>query len=121
MFADFRGKCGKYGLEGFQIGGFMKKALYGLSALGMLVMLFATGCKGGSNGAEGAAGPSGPGITWVDVTGASVQAQPNTGYMADSVPQVMITLPVSLAFGDIVQVSGVGAGGWKIAQNAGSQ
>ncbi len=68
---------------------------------------------------NGATGPAGPGVTWVDVTGTSVQAVSNTGYMADNVSQVTITLPATPAVGDIVQVSGIGAGGWKIAQNAG--
>ena len=68
---------------------------------------------------NGATGPAGPGVTWVDVTGTSVQAASNTGYMADNVSQVTVTLPASPAVGDIVQVTGIGAGGWMIAQNAG--
>ncbi|MEI6873748.1 MAG: hypothetical protein WCL50_01315 [Spirochaetota bacterium] len=68
---------------------------------------------------DGATGAAGPGITWVDVTGTSQMAVSNTGYLADSASQVTITLPASPAVGDIVQVTGVGAGGWKIAQNAG--
>ncbi len=68
---------------------------------------------------NGATGPAGPGVTWVDVTGTSVQAVSNTGYLADNVSQVTVTLPVSPAVGDIVQVTGIGAGGWKIAQNDG--
>jgi hypothetical protein len=68
---------------------------------------------------NGAQGTPGPGITWVDVTGTSVQATPNSGYIADSNSLVTITLPSSLTKGDIIQVNGVGAGGWKIAQNAG--
>jgi hypothetical protein len=41
--------------------------------------------------------------------------------MADSSSQVTITLPApsALAVGDIIQVNGVGSGGWTIAQNAG--
>jgi hypothetical protein len=70
------------------------------------------------NGLPGPPG-SGSGITWVDVTGTSIQAVSNTGYMADSTSQVTITLPVLPTIGDIVQVTGVGTGGWKIAQNAG--
>ena len=64
---------------------------------------------------------SSAGINWVDVTTTSVQAVPNTGYLADSTAQVTITLPAStsLQMGDIIEVSGVGTGGWKIAQNAG--
>ena len=58
-------------------------------------------------------------FTLVDVTTTSVQAVPNTGYLADSASQVTITLPSSPALGDIVWVSGVGTGGWELAQNAG--
>src|SRR5512144_548065 len=78
-------------------------------------------CNGanGSTGPTGPTGPAGPGITWEGVTGTSVQAVPNRGYMTNSPSQVTVTLPVSPAVGDIVRVSGIGAGGWKIAQNAG--
>jgi hypothetical protein len=62
---------------------------------------------------------NGPGINWVDVTGTSVQAVSNTGYSADSASRVTITLPVLHAMDDIIQVSGIGAGGWAIAQVAG--
>ena len=57
----------------------------------------------------------------MDVTTSPVQAVPNTGYLADSTSQIVITLPTStsLKVGDIVAVSGIGTGGWKIAQNAG--
>jgi hypothetical protein len=58
-------------------------------------------------------------IAWQNVTGTSQQAQPNTGYLANNAAQVTITLPTAPNLGDIVRVSGVGAGGWKIAQNAG--
>jgi len=85
----------------------------------------ATGSTGpaGPTGATGATGPAGPAgaTTWIDVTGSSAQAVSNAGYLADSGSQVSITLPASPALGDLVQVSGVGAGGWKIAQNAGQQ
>ena len=83
----------------------------------------ATGAAGpaGATGATGSTGPAGPGITWVDVTGTSAQAASNTGYLADNAAQVTITLPATPVLGDLVQVSGVGAGGWKIAQNSGQQ
>lgn len=60
------------------------------------------------------------GIAWVDVTGTSVVASPNTGYIAhnDSVP-VTISLPAKPSFGDVVRVNGLGSGGWKIEQNDG--
>jgi hypothetical protein len=62
---------------------------------------------------------NGFGINWVDVTGTSVQAVSNTGYMADNAALVTITLPAAPTVGDVIQVSGVGAGGWAIAQAAG--
>ena len=69
---------------------------------------------------NGATGSVGPGITWVNVTGTSVQAVSNTGYIANNATSpVTITLPASPALGDIVEVTGSGAGGWKMAQNAG--
>ena len=58
-------------------------------------------------------------LTWQVVAGASQQAQPNAGYIASSATLVTITLPASPAIGDIVRVAGAGAGGWRIAQNAG--
>lgn len=70
------------------------------------------------NGAPGPAGSGG--ITWINVTGTSVQAISNTGYLANNdTAQVTITLPTAPAIGDIIKVTGAGAGGWKIAQNAG--
>ena len=60
-----------------------------------------------------------PAMTWQAVSGTSQQAQPNNGYVAANAGLVTITLPGSPAVGSIVRVSGAGAGGWKIAQNAG--
>src|SRR5215831_11463906 len=59
------------------------------------------------------------GLSWQVVSGTSQQAQPNTGYLLTNDTQVTLTLPPSLNVGDVVRVSGSGAGGWKIAQNAG--
>jgi len=64
----------------------------------------------------------GGGITWVHVTGMSHLAEANRGYVADNASSlVTILLPTSasLAIGDVIRVSGAGAGGWKIAQQAG--
>lgn len=73
----------------------------------------------GATGATGPTGPAGPGITWVNVTGTFQQAVANTGYLANNAAQVSINLPANPVIGDIVQVSGAGAGGWRIMQNAG--
>jgi photosystem II stability/assembly factor-like uncharacterized protein len=63
-------------------------------------------------------GAPGAGITWVDVSGTSAQATSGIGYLANNAAQVTITLPTNPVIGDLVEVSGVGAGGWQIAQNA---
>lgn len=81
----------------------------------------ATGSTGatGAAGATGPQGPAGPGITWsLANTDATMAA--NLGYIANSASLVTLTLPASasLSAGDIIQVTGAGAGGWKISQNA---
>jgi hypothetical protein len=65
-------------------------------------------------------GAAGPGVIWESVTGTSVQAVGNTGYIANNATAaVVVTLPVNPAVGDVIEVSGAGNGGWRIAQNAG--
>jgi hypothetical protein len=79
-----------------------------------------SGSFSGSFGGSGAGLTNLPGtVVWQNVTGTSQQARPNTGYLATNAAQVTITLPTSPNLGDIVRVSGIGAGGWKIAQNSG--
>ncbi|UXH79388.1 WD40/YVTN/BNR-like repeat-containing protein [Roseateles amylovorans] len=58
---------------------------------------------------------------WVEVTGAAAQGEVNTGYLANASTNVVITLPTAPAIGDWIKVSGVGSGGWTIAQNAGQR
>ena len=60
-------------------------------------------------------------VPWRIVSGAAVQAMSSTGYLLTNAQRVTITLPVSPNPGDIVRVSGCGAGGWKIVQNPGQQ
>jgi len=66
-------------------------------------------------------GAPGASLGWVGVAGTTVQAQANTGYVLGNAAQVTLTLPpsASLQPGDVVRVSGNGAGGWRIAQNSG--
>jgi hypothetical protein len=68
--------------------------------------------------------PSGGGggvSSWVDVTGTSQAMAVNTGYMADNAGLVTVTLPATAVQFSVIIVSGYGAGGWKIAQNAAQQ
>ena len=53
------------------------------------------------------------------VSGTSATMAANNGYIANNASLVTLTLPSSASVGDIVQVSGQGVGGWKIAQTSG--
>jgi hypothetical protein len=64
-------------------------------------------------------GAPGPGVTWIEVTSTTAQAQSNRGYLANNTATVVVTLPASPQIGDIVRINGVGTGGWRLAQNAG--
>lgn len=67
-------------------------------------------------------GVPGPGVTWTSTSSSAtaVIAQANTGVLAaNNSAEVVITLPATSNPGDIFRVTGLGAGGWRIAQNAG--
>lgn len=58
------------------------------------------------------------GATWYEVTGPTAMVI-NRGYVANNSSQVVLTLPVTAAFGSKLRIVGKGAGGWRIAQNSG--
>ena len=60
----------------------------------------------------------GSAFQWQNVTVASQQALPNTGYATFSPSQTSITLPTSPAVGDTIRIASASAGGWRLAQNA---
>lgn len=57
-------------------------------------------------------------IPWTEVTGTSQSMAVNNGYIANNAGLVTCTLPTTAAVGQFVQVSGKGAGLFKIGQNA---
>lgn len=57
-------------------------------------------------------------ISYTTVSGTTQAAAVNSGYVTNNAGQVTVTLPSTAAVGDIVEVTGLGAGGWKLAQNA---
>lgn len=53
------------------------------------------------------------------VTGTSQSATTNNVYVTNNASLVTVTLPTTAGVGDILNIIGLGAGGWKIAQNVG--
>lgn len=71
---------------------------------------------GGMKWAEASSGSGG--VSWSVITGTTQTAVIDNGYILNNVAQVVVTLPTTAAVGSIVRISGLGAGGWKLAQNA---
>lgn len=57
-------------------------------------------------------------MTTVVVTGTSQAGATNTAYVTNNAGLCTVTIPSTMAVGDEFRVIGLGAGGWKIAQNA---
>jgi len=64
------------------------------------------------------AGGASSSLTWTTVTGTTQSMLTNSGYVANNAAQVAFTLPTASSVGDVLQVQGKGAGGWRINQNA---
>src|SRR5574338_4571 len=58
-------------------------------------------------------------FSWNEETGTSANMAVNNGYIANNAGLVTLTLPAVAVVGDVVRVTGKGAGGWSIAQNGG--
>jgi len=60
---------------------------------------------------------------WQVVTEGPVQMQANRGYVINSASPVSLALPLSesLNVGDVVRISGMGAGGWNLGQQESQQ
>lgn len=57
-------------------------------------------------------------IAWTREAGAAVPMVNNHGYFNTNAGLTTFTLPALAAVGDVIEVAGEGAGGWRIAQNA---
>ena len=68
------------------------------------------------NGATGAI-TIGTALAWSAIT-ADQTAAINSGYLTNKATVLTLTLPTTAAVGSVIRVSGMNAGGWKIAQNA---
>jgi|ERR1044071_3363702 hypothetical protein len=58
-------------------------------------------------------------LGWNNITASSATMAQNDGYVANNAGLVTLTLPATAAFGSLIYVQGLGAGGWKVAQNSG--
>jgi hypothetical protein len=72
-----------------------------------------------TNGANSISIATSGGTTWNEVVAASASMAVDNGYISNNAGVVTLTLPAVAVVGDSVRVSGKGAGGWLIAQNAG--
>lgn len=52
--------------------------------------------------------------SWQIVTSATVNAVANRGYVANSASAISFVLPSAATLGDIVRITGLGAGGWQV-------
>jgi hypothetical protein len=59
-----------------------------------------------------------PITTWNAVAGTAQVLVPNSSYYTQNSSLTTLTLPVSCNVGTIMQIAGVGSGGWILAQNA---
>lgn len=77
----------------------------------------------GATGFTGYTGPAGGGggISWTVVAGTSQAMSANAAYLVTSATLCTLSLPTTASAGDVVIVSGAGAGGWLISQAAGQQ
>ncbi len=62
-------------------------------------------------------------FSWTAVSGGDVQAAANHGYIVTDTARRSVVLPASdsVAVGDIIRITGAGAGGWRLAQNSAQQ
>jgi len=57
--------------------------------------------------------------TWLTVSTTTYSPLAGYGYIPTSASQTVFTLPAIASVGDTITISGQGAGGWRMAQNAG--
>lgn len=62
-----------------------------------------------------------PGATINNITTATQALSPNQNYIANRATLITFSLPNIAAIGSIIEIAGLGAGGWIITQAAGQQ
>ena len=93
-------------------------------ATGRSVCITTNGQMVGFQGGAGSSGSSGASsavnsMPAVVVSTTSQSASNNTVYVSNNASLVTVTLPTTSLVGTIIEVTGLGVGGWQIAQNSG--
>lgn len=95
----------------------------GISGISGLDAVGTSGTSGrsglsGLSGISGQVGPTGGGLTWTYIT-TTQSGIVNYGFISTATTLSTITLPSTAALGSTIEVTGIGTGGWKVAQNSG--
>lgn len=88
-------------------------------ALNNLNVLGGVNCTTTGSGSTITVDVQGIGTTWIEVTGTSVSAAVNTGYILNNAGLVTVNLPGTCAVGDEIRLAGKGAGFWVADAPAG--
>jgi len=89
------------------------------TAGGVITISGGTGISTSGSGSTVTIASTSGAFTWNEETGTSANLAAGNGYIANNAGVVTFTLPASASIGDTFIVTGKGAGGWAIAQNAG--
>lgn len=57
-------------------------------------------------------------LPYTEITGTSQTLAPDNAYGTNNAALVTCTLPTTAAIGTVIELTGIGAGGWRVAQNA---
>jgi hypothetical protein len=60
-------------------------------------------------------------LPYTEITSTTTNLLPDNSFGLNNASQVVATLPTTALVGTIIQIVGIGAGGWRIAQNASQQ
>lgn len=87
----------------------------------VITLIAGSGITISQSGATITISSSGSGVSWTEVTGTSQAMSANNGYTASNAALVTLSLPTVSSYGDVIYITGKGAGGWVISQAAGQQ
>jgi len=117
--AGEQSSCYIAGIESVDVGNVAEVVTIDSDQLGSKTLTAGTGITVTAAATTLTIDAAGGGLTWNEETGTSANMAVNNGYIANNAALVTLTLPSTAAVGEIVRVTGKGAGLYSIAQNAG--